>query len=376
MLCVYPSSLFALALVAHAITSQHPDRLNQRKQTQNPATPSAQNWPGELLTAFPASQRAAVYAACGSYCGMTRNSVTSLSAQLSLGDVASGDRLPVYIIADVHCFDNFSLPWAETLPGITLHVVKLEDALPADSVYKRNLGRFGECTLVRLHLSEWIPVTSVIYLDSDTLVSGPLDQGFEFLEREGYPMAMAEEVSPWYAEKPRNKIKAGKTGYNAGVLGIRTDLWKSMDVDTALHKAVEQAAQGAFKQEMPDQDLLNWAARQNNSLLGTFPPEMNIRWDSLQAFMLEFGAGDEPKKPVVLHANAWRYNHQWSGAVATMNQLSSLVLADASAHRMCKEKRSLWACSSLTFSDLPTTPFADHGIPAEFHKKKPQMATR
>lgn len=121
---------------------------------------------------------------------------------------------------------------------------------------------FGQAALFRLLLPELLPsVDRVIYLDTDTLITGSLRPLWEFDLGNDYAAAVRDAGNPFVAgpagpDWGAHGLEPDDPYFNTGVLLISLEAWRSAGVP---ERALQLLREFSF--QWPDQDALNVALR-------------------------------------------------------------------------------------------------------------------
>lgn len=270
---------------------------------------------GKLADGAPAWNLA--QAACGDYCASElQASLQSLIAQWGL-DVQRGKAraLSVRVFVGNDCVDPLS-SWASHLSAGPLNLQERTDfalhiySIDAIKHFGNSVDLFKKCASARL----WTPLVlphleSLLYLDSDTRVVSSLAPLFEAFEKSMSPdvvFGMAENMIDctdcgWYSKQDGQGLKAGKNGMNSGVLMMRPDKYIALHLADKFFELMARPDHPYFM--LGDQDLLNYALRQNPEWLTILPCETNVRKDTNTECKARADAAKHPYVPIVLHGN-------------------------------------------------------------------------
>ncbi|MCM1153926.1 MAG: glycosyltransferase family 8 protein [Roseburia sp.] len=128
-----------------------------------------------------------------------------------------------------------------------------------------NTSGFHPIVLSRLFLCRYIPEERkrVLYLDCDIIVNGSIEELESLPFGQNYVAAVPELYMP-VDKKKRIGLNASETYYNAGVLLINLELWRSMDLETVFMDYY-QAMNGQL--DYNDQDIINHCCKNKISAL-------------------------------------------------------------------------------------------------------------
>lgn len=134
--------------------------------------------------------------------------------------------------------------------GATLHVIEAETT----ALNKVETHRFGQATLLRLFMNEYLPADCqrVIYLDCDVLVLGDLADLWS-VSLNGYAVGAVMDLSG-SSETGLDELKSSENYFNAGVLLVDLKEWRNQRIG---ERAVDCLCQEGKVYRYLDQDALN-----------------------------------------------------------------------------------------------------------------------
>ncbi|KKQ61467.1 MAG: hypothetical protein US81_C0006G0023 [Parcubacteria group bacterium GW2011_GWE2_38_18] len=135
----------------------------------------------------------------------------------------------------------------------TSHFIPISDVLKDKNLPE--IGRLNKMAYARLFIPEMIKKEKVIYLDTDIIVNGDL-QDFYDLKFDSAFAAMNEPEMLKIIKRKNNPIL--NKYFNSGVLIINTDKWQKLDIT---NKALDFAIKYPEKIETADQDALNYTCQ-------------------------------------------------------------------------------------------------------------------
>jgi hypothetical protein len=223
------------------------------------------------------------------------------------------------------------------------------------------------CSYVRL----WLPsilskynYKHMLYIDSDTMVTNSIEPALQLMEEhKEAAFFMAEEVVSqrcplcgWYHRwadimyPPGTlQVMAGKTGYNAGVIGVNVDVWNAQKMTDKLLPLLKSAQFSTLMIPLGDQDILNRMAFEDeeggegDKLFHPFPCEFNLRVGSC------CGDGSGNHAPAILHANRGLFGTTLSNEYNKLTQQTNAMLEWPNERRLAT---SLWEASEINVSSL------------------------
>jgi len=278
---------------------------------------------------------------CGEhYCREMIASLTSLAVQHEEG------KWDVWMVVDEKCSNILDQEFQS--PSSQFRKLPIQDLVLAGA----GVDLLVHCTWARL----WVPQVltqykQLFYMDSDLIVTNSIEPALRQMEEHhGVAIFMVEEVVSatcpgcgWYASNGI-AVKAGANGYNAGVLGINSDVWKRSGTVDKMLDILQEAKEGKLHLSMGDQDVLNLLAQRSILYLQDFPCEFNVRFDS------DCKSGSEWRAPVILHASRNMFFTLWNDAYdKLMHQANTMVYEWTDAQRLAT---SLWATTQIKASDL------------------------
>lgn len=131
---------------------------------------------------------------------------------------------------------------------VTFDWIQAPDSLPENlPIAKHVLPHINKSTYYRLLLSRILPdnIEKIIYLDSDLVILGDLNELWQMEIANNYVMAAQDcgipVVSAPYGIKKYNELGISPTQkyFNAGVLVMNISKWRSEDIDVKLFKYLE-----------------------------------------------------------------------------------------------------------------------------------------
>ena len=162
----------------------------------------------------------------------------------------------------------------------------------------------SRATYYRLHLAELLPasVNRVIYLDGDIIVTGSLASLWR-MDMDGKAVAAVPDS---YNNIPDhyNRLRYPQSlGYfNAGVLLINLDHWRSRHLSQAFH---DYASANAAVLKCHDQDIMNYVLRHDKVVLPLKYNMLNEYWFDTRYSVVSWELGDEmlegQRNPVIVH---------------------------------------------------------------------------
>lgn len=133
-----------------------------------------------------------------------------------------------------------------------LSELEQEDLL-SDFIQNPNL-RITKTTFLRLFCSVWLPsnTRSLLYLDSDTLICGNIDELISYLPK----LTVAATPNPWSVQEIESVLGSDFRGryFNAGVMKINWTRWGSLNYEKKIKESVKGREESYIYN---DQDILN-----------------------------------------------------------------------------------------------------------------------
>ena len=171
--------------------------------------------------------------------------------------------------------------WCKTKFNFNLNLIDFEIETVSELETKRYIS---SATYIRYFLPSFLPRQShVLYLDADTIVTGPLDEISDFASR---MQAHDRDSAPVYAVsdewRQRQIPDLKKVGleldryFNAGVMLIDLDFWKSYNTSA---KLVELSTRFKGQLNYMDQDCLNLIYQENWAEMSWLNNQHGSRFD-------------------------------------------------------------------------------------------------
>eukprot|EP00931_Biecheleriopsis_adriatica_P052813 TRINITY_DN30794_c0_g1_i1.p1 TRINITY_DN30794_c0_g1~~TRINITY_DN30794_c0_g1_i1.p1 ORF type:complete len:292 (-),score=47.38 TRINITY_DN30794_c0_g1_i1:24-899(-) len=259
----------------------------------------------------------------------------------------------VYVVADDECKQMLNGNQSEiSHPAVKLNILDLSKVT---SIEGSNNNLFKHCGPVRLYapqlLADVPQLDRFVYLDSDTLVADSLASTAQQLEDAGnVPFFLSPEsntlpngtcLQPWYTHFP--KIRFGDCGLNSGVFGVNLKMWKEMNLDRRVKDSLADHKKGLIKLHLGDQDVLNYIAKKDSSLVHVMPCNLNQRIDS--------NCPAEQSSPIILHGNRGIFGNKWKRAKAKLLKAAEALMRDGAK---AGDPTGLSQKAGLEHRDTPT----------------------
>jgi lipopolysaccharide biosynthesis glycosyltransferase len=166
------------------------------------------------------------------------------------------EKFSVYILTDMEN-DNFidKLPYLYSIGNlINCEIVKINKAMIDSFPINERLSYISKATYYRIFIGSLLPkeIKKVLYLDCDTIVEKPLNELFS-LSLDQHVLAAAEDRAGVDCAK-RMGLPKGFKYFNAGVMMINLEKWRSLDIEGRL---LDYIKNNSDKLTYNEQDALN-----------------------------------------------------------------------------------------------------------------------
>lgn len=233
---------------------------------------------------------------------------------------------------------------------INITIVSIEGmAIPKEF---KNLD-VARCADVRLAVPIYLKEERIMYFDVDTLMTGPVVPALAQVMTEHAEQALfiAEEVnsencSPgadgdlhcsWYNRHVSNGPRVyGKTGLNAGIVGINGRRWRELDFDRQI---LQMTANPKAAHVRTDQDILNSLALDYG--MQVLPCEFNVRPDSRCYWDGKY------LQPLMLHGSRGAFSGCWRKEFVSLRKASMHALGNKAVR-----EPDLWQFAGLSVDAL------------------------
>ncbi|KAA0184524.1 hypothetical protein HAZT_HAZT003323 [Hyalella azteca] len=140
------------------------------------------------------------------------------------------------------------------------------------------LLQWRPCAWTKMYLPEMLEdFDATIYMDSDVLFLGPVEDTWAVFQRMGDVAAIAASAEMWYLEEGNNRPAAGKYGINTGVMFM--NLTRLRKISLAENLMLYTDSDPAPRH---DQDVLNAFLKYHPHLLHELPARYNFLPSSCQ----------------------------------------------------------------------------------------------
>ena len=198
-------------------------------------------------------------------CGVSLNSLLRTNAGLDID---------VYILEDgisETARENFNSL------GASLHFIPVK-GLHENTAFQEAHG-FQPIVYTRLLLTEYLPesVNTVLYIDADTVVDGPLEEIAQMkLSDDTYIAAVPELYMPAAIQMESIGFQKSDIYYNAGVLLINLHAWRTYELSAQF---MDYLKENQERLRFNDQDIINACCKEHVwTLLPTYNMNPSLPW--------------------------------------------------------------------------------------------------